>query len=325
MNAGILSAMAEEEAAFGAPRGDLPFTDADFARIAAFAHREFGLNLVLSKKDLVYSRLLKRLRQTGCPDFATYVARLESEGEGEERRALITALTTNVTHFFREQHHFRLLSEHVIRPSIDSLRAGRRLRLWSAGCSAGQEPYSMAMTVLHDLPEAARLNVRILATDIDPAILERAQAAEYPAEERNSIPEPYRPLLAEGGPAATAARSGAGGGPARPAERFRIPPQVGGLIRFAELNLMRDWPMRGPFDAIFCRNVAIYFDKPTQARLWQRLAGLLAPGGLLCIGHSERLDGPAADLMTSVGITAYRRKPTAPADRAALPRKDETG
>ena len=314
MNAGALSALAVDEAGAAYPRGDLPFTDADFTRIAGFAHREFGLNLVESKKDLVYSRLIKRLRQTGCNDFATYVALLESEAGEEERRALITALTTNVTHFFREEHHFRLLAEHVIRPSVEALRAGRRLRLWSAGCSAGQEPYSMAMTVLHHLPEAARLNVRILATDIDPAILERARAAEYPAEEMQSIPEAYRAQLAD--------RAAA---PARAADRFRIPPQVSGLIRFAELNLMREWPLRGPFDAIFCRNVAIYFDKPTQGRLWQRLAGLLAPGGILCIGHSERLDGPAAQMMTSIGITAYRRSPAAPADRPALPRKDETG
>ncbi len=134
----------------------------------------------------------------------------------------------------------------------------------------------MAMTVLHELPDAARLNLRILATDIDPAILDRARAGEYPAEELPSIPEVYRPLLAEGRPAVPASRS-AGPGPA--VERFRIPPRIAGLIRFAELNLMRDWPLQGPFDAIFCRNVAIYFDKPTQARLWQRLAGLLAPGG----------------------------------------------
>ncbi len=213
MTTGALAARAADEAAPGDPRNDLPFTDADFARIAAFAHREFGLNLVLSKKDLVYSRLLKRLRQIGCPDFATYVALLEAEGEGEERRALITALTTNVTHFFREQHHFRLLAEQVIRPAAESFRAGRRLRLWSAGCSAGQEPYSMAMTVLHELPDAARLNLRILATDIDPAILDRARAGEYPAEELPSIPEAYRPLLAEGRPAAHASRT-AGAGPA---------------------------------------------------------------------------------------------------------------
>lgn len=316
MTALALSAhVPKSEAGSTLPRVELPFTDTDFARIAAFAHREFGLHLVPSKKDLVYSRLLKRLRQTGCPDFATYVARLESDGEVEERRALITALTTNVTHFFREEHHFRLLADQLIRPMAEGLRGGRRLRLWSAGCSAGQEPYSMAMTLLHHLPEAARLNVRILATDIDPAILDRARAGEYPAEELQSIPEAYRALLADR----------AAGRPPAQGERFRIPPQISGLIRFAELNLMRDWPLQGPFDAIFCRNVAIYFDKPTQARLWQRFADLLAPGGLLCIGHSERLDGPAAKLMTSIGITAYRRSPAAPADRPALPRKDVTG
>lgn len=308
------AALRTEGAGAPAPEGgpqEIPFTDSDFARIAAFAHREFGLHLVASKKDLVYSRLLRRLRQSGCPDFATYCATLEQDGAEEERRALITALTTNVTHFFREEHHFRLLADLQLRPAAEALRAGRRLRLWSAGCSAGQEPYSMAMTVLQHLPDAARLNIRILATDIDPAILARARGAEYPAEELRSIPEGARRVLTGPGDHA---------GP-RP-DTFRIPARIGSLIRFAELNLMREWPLRGPFDAIFCRNVAIYFDKPTQARLWKRLADLLAPGGLLCIGHSERLEGPATEMLTSVGITAYRRPPAPEGTRALSPRKD---
>lgn len=286
----------------GAYRADIAFTNADFARIAAFAHREYGLHLQESKKDLVYSRLVKRLRKTGCPDFATYCDRLEGEDGAAERVELISALTTNVTHFFREEHHFTLLSDMILRPQSDRLRAGQRLRIWSAGCSAGQEPYSIAATVLDLLPEAARMNVRILATDIDPAILARARAAHYPAEEAKGVPDRLRAQMFDR--------------PAAAAAPMSVQARIRDLVHFAELNLMADWPVHGPFDAIFCRNVAIYFDKPTQARLWQRFAALLAPGGLLCIGHSERLSGPATALLDSVGITAYRRNAHPPGGAA---------
>jgi chemotaxis protein methyltransferase CheR len=282
----------------GAP--DLPFSDRDFARVAEVAYREFGLHLQVGKKELVHSRLIRRLRALDCPDFATYCDLIDGPDGAAERGELVSALTTNVTHFFREAHHFRLLEEVCLKPALPALRAGRRLRLWSAGCSAGPEPFSMAMTVLDLLPEAPRLDVRILATDIDPAILARAKAAEYGDEDVRSIPEPLRRAHLE---------------PAGPG-RHRIAARTAGLVHFAPLNLMSDWPMRGPFDAIFCRNVAIYFDKPTQERLWQRLAGLLAPGGLLCIGHSERLHGPAADRLTSAGITAYRNAGAAHPDRS---------
>jgi chemotaxis protein methyltransferase CheR len=280
-------------------RGEIAFTQADFARIAAFAHREYGLHLQESKKDLVYSRLVKRLRKSGCPDFATYCDRLEAEGGAKERVELVTALTTNVTHFFREEHHFQLLRDLILRPQIDRLRNGQRLRIWSAGCSAGQEPYSIAATLVDLLPEAPRLNIRILATDIDPAILARARAANYAAEEAKGVPERLRSLMFD--------RPAAADGPLQITARLRE------MVHFAELNLMAEWPVRGPFDAIFCRNVAIYFDKPTQSRLWQRYAGLLVPGGLLCIGHSERLSGPASAQMASAGITAYRKAGLAPA------------
>jgi chemotaxis protein methyltransferase CheR len=273
------------------PASDLPFNDADFARVAQIAYREFGLHLQPAKKDLVHSRLMRRLRAIRCPDFTAYCDLISSPEGVDERAELVSALTTNVTHFFREEHHFRLLEEICLTPALPALRAGKRLRIWSAGCSAGPEPYSMAMTVLGALPEAPRLNVRILATDIDPAVLARAKAGEYPDEELKSIPEALRRAHLE---------------PASPGHQ-RIAARTAGLVHFAPLNLMTEWPMRGPFDAIFCRNVAIYFDKPTQERLWQRLVDLLAPGGLLCIGHSERLHGPATQHVTSVGITAYRR------------------
>lgn len=271
-----------------APEGAL--SDGDFARIAAFAHREFGLHLPQSKKQHVQSRLIRLLSQTGCPDFKTLCDRLEAQPNAPERNPLISALTTNVTQFFREEHHFRLFAEEVLRPQLPALRAGKRLRIWSAGCSAGQEALTIAMTILDILPEAADLNIRILGTDIDPAILEDARRGEYTYEDISGIPEKMRRSMVE----QTASK------------RCRITPRASKMISYGELNLIGTWPMRGPFDAIFCRNVAIYFDKPTQAMLWNRFTDLLSPGGILMIGHSERVSGPAADRLTSAGVTSYR-------------------
>lgn len=272
--------------------GDMRFTDADFTAIARRAQADFGLHLPDTKKDLVYSRLSKRLRQLGLRDFRTYCALLEGPDAAEERTHMLSALTTNVTHFFREGHHFKALRETVLPPLIRAAREKRRVRLWSAGCSAGQEPYSLAFTILDLCPEAGRLDLRILATDVDPQILAQAEAGVYPAEELNSLPESARRMT---GPAA--------GG-------FAISEKVRELVRFGELNLMHDWPMRGMFDIIFCRNVAIYFDKPTQARLWHRFAGLIPPGGHLFIGHSERVAGAAETAFRSIGVTAYERLST---------------
>ena len=269
-------------------------TDADFTAIARRAYQDFGLHLPSSKKDLVYSRLAKRLRHLGMRDFHAYCSLIESPGGAEERMQMLSALTTNVTHFFREDHHFRLLREKVLPPLLAAARAGGRVRLWSAGCSAGQEPYSLALTVLDLCPESARLDIRILASDVDPAILRLAQDGLYPVEELKAIPAGMRERFVEQD----------SGQPT-----FRIKDRARAIVRFAELNLMSDWPMRGPFDVIFCRNVAIYFDKQTQARLWQRFAALTPPGGYLFLGHSERLSGPAEAMYRSAGVTAYWRPP----------------
>lgn len=272
-------------------QADRPFTAKDFDRIAAFAYKEFGLSLQASKRDLVYSRLLKRLQALGMTSFHDYCDLLEGPQGRAEHDSIVSALTTNVTHFFREGHHFDLLRELLIQPRLNSVKSGARLRIWSAGCSAGMEPYSVAMTLLDCLPEAGQLNIRVLATDLDPTILARARTARFSTEEIKPIPDRMKAWALQG--AATG--------------QHLIAAKVTQMVRFAELNLMQDWPLRGPLDAIFCRNVAIYFDKPTQAKLWQRFAALLAPGGLLFIGHSERLSGPAEAEFSSVGITAYRK------------------
>lgn len=267
--------------------GEYPFTAEDFDAIAARLHADSGIALAPAKAALVYSRLARRLRALGLESFRDYRARLDGPQGAEERAALLSALTTNVTRFFREPHHFDLLRRRMRETLAPAARAGGRVRLWSAGCSLGHEPWSMALCVLAELPEAARLDVRILATDIDPQVVARARRGEYAVEEAAAVPEALRGQGFR-----------LGGGVAA------IAPSLPPLVRFGVLNLHADWPMRGGFDLIFCRNVAIYFDGPTQARLWSRLGRSLNPDGRLCIGHSERIDDPE---LTTDGLTVYRR------------------
>lgn len=278
--------------------GEFSFTDRDFEIIAGIVHDRAGISLPATKGALVYSRLVKRLRMLGLERFSDYCALLTEPGGEAEADVALRALTTNVTRFFREPHHFDELYAQLL-DLTPGVRAGGRLRLWSAGCSTGQEPYSMAMTLLSVLPDAANLDVRILASDIDSDVLGAGRAALYEEEELDAVPANLR-----GGLEKTA--SGA----------WRVGEAARALVAFKELNLNAlAWPMRGVFQAIFCRNVAIYFDEPTQDRLWRRFAPITAPGGRLYVGHSERVDDPA---FQSCGLTVYRRRgETGPAGAAA--------
>jgi chemotaxis protein methyltransferase CheR len=266
----------------------------EFASIADYAKITFGLHLPLAKKEMVFARLIRRLRRLGLQDFSTYLAYIKHKDNAEERSEFLSALTTNVTQFFRENHHFDFLRDKLLPDFIAKARAGHRIRIWSAGCSAGQEPYSLAMLILDSCPDAAALDIKILASDIDPRILDIARTGEYPAEQRAAIPAALHRFLK----------------PAASPEMFAIDAGPRNLISFAELNLIEDWPMRQGFDVIFCRNVAIYFDAPTQARLWHRFSQQTTSGGHLFIGHSERLSGPAQAQMRSVGITVYVKNPS---------------
>jgi chemotaxis protein methyltransferase CheR len=265
------------------------FTDRDFGQIAAMVKRDYGLHLEPAKKSLVYSRLARRLRARGLASFADYCRLLEQE-RGDERDRMLSALTTNVTQFFREAHHFDLLGREVLPALVARARAGGRVRIWSAGCSSGQEPYSIAATVLEVCPDAARLDLRILATDVDPEVLASARAGLYRADDLAGLLGSRQSRLFD----------------ETDCPKRAIRAELRALVSFRLLNLVGDWPMSGQFDVIFCRNVAIYFDKPTQERLWSRFADRLAPGGVLFIGHSERLTGPAADDFVSAGVTSYR-------------------
>lgn len=272
--------------------GEFGFENSDFEFIAATIYEDAGIHLPSTKANLVYSRLAKRLRALGLENFRDYCALVGSESGAAERAQMIAALTTNVTRFFREPHHFDHLKDNLLTPAVKDIRSGSRLRIWSAGCSSGQEPYSIALTILGALPDARAYNVRILATDINPHVLETARRGVYPVEELTSVPQDLRRSWTES----------VSPGSCRLDEGPRA------LITFRPLNLIGAWPMRGPFDAIFCRNVVIYFDEKTQMRMLNRMSSLLRPGGYLYLGHSERLIGPAEALFKIDGTTVYRKR-----------------
>ncbi|APE45388.1 hypothetical protein BOO69_08800 [Sulfitobacter alexandrii] len=251
-----------------------------FRAIAELAYRESGLTLADKKATMIQSRLRHRLRALGLPDFPSYCSYLKSDQGRQEHRHLISALTTNVSHFFRERHHFDTLRA-LVTQRLPALRAGASLRIWSAGCSNGQEPLSIAMTLLECAPDMHGLDLRILATDIDPKVIAFAKRGVYSDRLMEGVPTPLRaryfthaicPETNEPGHAAGA--------------------QIRKLIRYNPLNLLAPWPMRGRFDAIFCRNVVIYFDLQTQCGLWPRMHQVLHRDGVLFLGHSERISPP---------------------------------
>lgn len=273
--------------------GEFAFTTQDFKRIAALLYDLAGISLPDSKATLVYSRLAKRLRFLGMRSFTEYCAFVASDKGHDESQEMLRALTTNVTRFFREPHHFDDLRANILEPVADKVRAGGRLRLWSAASSSGQEPYSMAFTVLSVWPNAADLDIRILGTDIDTNVLATGREASYDESLLEGIPANVRGQYFERD--------------AADRRNWRVCEAARSLVAFRELNLNGpSWPMKGPFDAIFCRNVVIYFDEPTQERVWSRFAPLIAPGGRLYVGHSERV-GASVTAFESCGLTAYRK------------------
>ena len=273
----------------------LPTLDGDsFRAIADLAYQESGLTLVIEKSTMIQSRLRHRLRALGLEEFSQYSTYLKSRQGNQEKRQFISALTTNVSHFFREAHHFDLLHKMLIN-RYASQSGKRSVRIWSAGCSKGQEPLSIGMSVLERLPQLTETDFRILATDIDPAVIRFAQQGAYPERMTKgtsaAMKKKYfkRSVIDSGDIVHTATRA------------------VRELIRFNELNLLAPWPMRTPFDAIFCRNVVIYFDLPTQATLWPRFRQAMRPDGILFLGHSERIADPEKFGFECIAPTAYRR------------------
>jgi chemotaxis protein methyltransferase CheR len=285
----------ELNAGSAAPSAEFAFTTEDFRQIAEILHGASGIALTENKTTLVYSRLAKRLRALGLESFRDYCALVGDNNNVDERQKMVAALTTNVTAFFREAHHFDHLRAKVLPPLLERARQGARVRLWSAACSTGMEPYSIALTVLELAPDAADYDLRILATDIDPNVVAEGREGVYADTVMQPVPDTMKSRWME--------PIGAPG-----ARRWRMGEQLRSLVAFRELNLIGRWPMQGRFDAIFCRNVVIYFEENTQARIWSRFTQVLQPGGRLYIGHSERLNGPAVDQFESDGLTTYRFK-----------------
>ncbi len=270
---------------------EFPLLDRDFATIAALVRQRAGIVLGERKRDLVYGRLTRRLRMLRCTSFADYCRLLEGPEGEDERRVMLNAITTNLTHFFREPHHFDHLANEALPAIMRSRGPGqRRVRIWSAGCSSGEEPYSIATSVREVLRDAAEWDVKILATDIDTEVLARAKAGRYDADRIAAIPPAIRHRYAHPAP---------DGG-------FEMADSLKSLIVFNQLNLLDAWPMRRPFDVIFCRNVVIYFDAPTQRALMKRFARILAPDGWLYVGHSEALFRVSAHFH-HLGRTVYQR------------------
>jgi chemotaxis protein methyltransferase CheR len=275
--------------------GEFVFTTEDFKRIASILYADAGISLADSKATLVYSRLAKRLRALGLASFRDYCTLVGGEQGVDERQKMLAALTTNVTRFFREPHHFDHLKAKVLPRLVAQARAGGRVRMWSAGCSTGPEPYSIAMTLLEACPEAVDLDIRILATDIDPNVLAEAREGVYSDQALSPAPLEARRRWF---------KRDKGDG----ALMWRAAETLQSLITFRELNLVaQPWPMKGKFDVIFCRNVMIYFDEPTQRDVVKNLAARLVPGGQLYIGHSERAAPEQTDLISD-GLTAYRKE-----------------
>ena len=239
-----------------------------FREISRTVYEVAGIRLREGKEALVRSRLAKRIRQLGLSGFESYLARVRGDASGRELAEMVDLLTTNKTSFFRESAHFDFLRERLL-PSLGN----GPVRIWSAGCSSGEEPYTMAMVVRDVWPGSERRDVKILATDISRRVLAIAEAGEYPDSITADVPGD---LLRRHWTR-------------QPGDGWSAGESLRSLITFAPLNLMAGWPMKGPFQAIFCRNVMIYFDKPTQQTLVNRYYDLLAPGGHLFVGHSESL------------------------------------
>src|SRR3569623_2142235 len=263
------------------PVREFDFSDRDFRRVRERGKDRAGIDLGTGKQSLVYGRLARRIRALGLTSFAEYLELVE-EPSSEEAGRFVNAITTNVTEFFRENHHF----EYLARTALPALwrrleKAGKRARFWSAGCSTGEEPYSLAMVLRETLPASPGWAIKILATDLD-----TAERVDKVAPAR--LARFFEPV--NGGDA------------------YRADDSLRSLITFKQLNLMEAWPMQGPFDVIFCRNVVIYFDDATKAKLIARYRDLLATGGHLFLGHSESLAGGSLGL-EPCGRTIHRKLP----------------
>ncbi|MEM5546004.1 protein-glutamate O-methyltransferase CheR [Pseudoalteromonas fuliginea] len=264
------------------------FTDRDFKEIADLVYNACGIVLGEHKREMVYSRLARRIRERNLVDFKSYLAFLK-KNKDQEFDAFINAITTNLTSFFREIHHFEFIKSELIPVLLKTNKHSKRVRFWSAGCSTGEEPYSLAMTLNAAFP--SDWDVKILATDLDSNVLAKAQSGMYTAANVNGLSEQQlkRWFLKS-----------------KDGEAYKVKPKLQECIAFKRLNLLQEWPMKGPFDLILCRNVVIYFDKETKDQLFKRYANILSEQGHLFLGHSESM-GKEHSQYKNLGKTMYQK------------------
>ena len=271
---------------------EFAFSDEDFDALRVLVKEHTGIHLTEQKRELVYGRISRRLRALDLDNFRDY-RELLSDANGSEMVEFCNAITTNLTSFFRESHHFDYMRDQILASRIADPRASRRVRIWCAGCSSGEEPYSLAMTIRETIPDAGRWDIRILATDLDSEVLAKGERGLYAADRvRDMSPTRVARFFRE---------TRHNGNPA-----YEVTPDLRQLISFKQLNLMTPFPMKGPLDAIFCRNVVIYFDKDTQRGLFARMSRLQLPGSILFLGHSESMFKVSTDY-SLIGKTIYRR------------------
>ncbi len=271
---------------------EFKLTDQEFKKLTGLVHGLTGIVLGDHKKDMVYGRLARRLRELGMQSFSQYCDLLDSKKASDEMGFLVNAITTNLTKFFRESHHFDNLSQHLSKVAMDRHRRNTdpNVLVWSAGCSSGEEPYSIASTIRSKVASLKGWNVKILATDLDTNMLNTGRNGIYKDEALKNLPEKYLPVLRE----ACKQKDG----------MLYMKDSIKEMIHFKQLNLLHEWPMKRKYDVIFCRNVLIYFDTPTKDNLVKRYSEMLRPGGMLFLGHSETLlNKPAA--IELIGQTSY--------------------
>ena len=265
---------------------EFPMTKGNFDTIKSIAYKETGITLSDHKQNMIYGRLARRLRKLNLRNFDDY-CNVISKDNSDEMTEFVNSITTNLTSFFRENHHFEYLTQTVFPGLLASRRQTKRIRIWSAGCSTGEEPYSIAM-VVKSIAALSSWDVKILATDLDSNVVAHASEGVYGLERIETMDEKYKKYVSID----------------QNEDKVYLKEDVRKLITFKQLNLLNSWPMKGPFDVIFCRNVVIYFDAQTQKTLFERYSKLLSDDGHLFIGHSESLHNVAKQF-ESLGRTIY--------------------
>jgi chemotaxis protein methyltransferase CheR len=267
---------------------EFELNDKEYFFLTRLVNEKTGIVLGENRKDMLYSRIVRRIRTLKLNNFQEYCNFISSKEGEQEIGEFINAVTTNLTKFFREEYHFEELKKILHEQIIPNNNNG--IRIWSAGCSTGQEPYSIAMTIINEIPDYQAMDIKILATDIDTNVLDKANTGIYSARDVESIPDNYkRKFITQ-----------------LDNNSYQVSSQLKDIIRFKRLNLLADWPMKGEFHIIFCRNVVIYFDKDTQKKLFDRYADIMIPQGFLFIGHSENLYN-VSDRFQLIGKTIYRK------------------